>query len=303
MTTLVIGAGGQVGRALLARRPDGMQWLATSRDGAAAGGVEMAPLDVTDEAAVTALVARVRPTVVINAAAYTAVDRAEAEPDGAFATNAAAPAAIARACNAVGAFLVHYSTDYVFDGGGAAPYPEDAAVAPLGVYGASKLEGERAVLALAPASLVIRTAWVYAPYGHNFMRTMLRLASERPELRVVDDQVGAPTTADFIARSTIALVNRDERPTGVVNVVCGGATSWYGFADAIVRGAFARGLLKQRPDVTPIPTSAFPTLAKRPAYSVLSIRKLIELGVDVPDWRSELDRTLDLMATQGGSNP
>lgn len=296
MTALVIGASGQVGRSLTAYVPSDGSWVATSRNGKSDGRVEVMSLDVTDVGTIRELIVRLRPEVVINASAYTAVDRAEAEPDLAFRVNALAPAAMARACREADAFFVHYSTDYVFDGTAGRPYSEDDPVAPLGVYGRSKLEGETAVLDEAPDSLVLRTAWVYSAHGRNFLLTMLRLAAERPELRVVDDQVGAPTTADFVARATLELVAREDRPTGRVNVVCAGSTSWCGFARAIVEGAFARELLPRDTPVVPIGTRDFPTPAKRPAYSVLSTARLSELNVSVPAWQDELDRMLDRVA-------
>ncbi|MGY4516716.1 dTDP-4-dehydrorhamnose reductase [Lysobacter sp. HA18] len=303
MTTLVIGANGQVGQALLSHAPRDGSWVASSRNGDTVGDVRTHALDVTDAVAVASLICELRPEVVINASAFTAVDRAETERDAAFAVNAQAPLVMAHACHEVGAFLVHYSTDYVFDGSGSEPYREIDVVAPLGVYGQSKLAGERSILGNAASSLVIRTAWVYSPHGHNFLRTMLRLAAERPELRVVNDQVGAPTTADFIARTTLELLARDRRPTGLLNVVCAGTTSWHGFASAIVDGAFERGMLARRPAVIGISTSEFPTPAKRPAYSVLSTGKLRATGIATPDWRDELARTLDAMTGRSGANP
>lgn len=292
MSMLLIGAGGQVGFELARLFASG-ELLSTTRSGQPAiDGLACTALDVGDVDAVRALILARRPNVVINASAYTAVDRAESEPDLAFRINAQAPLAMAEACAEVGARLAHYSTDYVFDGTAREPYRVDSATAPLGVYGRSKQEGEAAVLASGADALVLRTAWVYATRGQNFLRTMLRLARERDEIRVVDDQVGSPTPAWLIAEVTRQLLSCNA-PRGIQHVVTRGEVSWCGFATAIFEAATQRGLRAHTPRVVPIPSSAYPTPAKRPDYSVLDTQGLAGLGIDVPDWRAALTRTLD----------
>lgn len=292
MTILLVGAAGQVGRELRATLPALGHVVATTRDGSADAYGATHALDVADAAAVAALIESLRPRVVVNASAYTAVDRAESEPDLARLVNADAPAAMAQACARIGARLVHYSTDYVFDGQGTRPYREGDATSPLGVYGATKLAGEQAIAASGTDHLVLRTAWVYALHGHNFLRTMLRLGTERDELRVVDDQIGSPTPAWLIAQATTQLLAGADGLRGVVHVVASGSTSWRGFADAIFDEALAAGLIAQRPRVVPIPTSAYPTPARRPAWSVLGTSKLEDAGFTPLPWRDALAATL-----------
>ena len=226
-----------------------------------------------------------RPRWIVNAAAYTAVDRAEEEPEAAFAANAAAPGVLAEEARRVGAVLVHYSTDYVFDGRKAAPYVEDDAPNPLNVYGRSKLEGERAVQAAGCDHLVLRTTWVYGTRGKNFLLTMLRLMAERDEVRVVADQAGAPTWSRMIAEATAAIMARRAAaaPSGVYHLTAGGEATWHGFAQAMRDEA---GLAAK---VTPISTAEYPTPAARPAYSVLDNGRLqAEFGVCLPEWRDSL---------------
>src|SRR5690606_38179194 len=200
--------------------------------------------------------------------------------------NALGPAALAQGCAATGALLVHYSTDYVFDGSGSRPYREADATSPLGTYGASKLAGELAIRASGARHAILRTAWVYAAHGRNFLRTMLRLAGERDELRVVADQVGAPTPAAWIAGATAAVVRHGVAQSGTWHLVADGETSWHGFAEAIMAEAHALGLLERMPRVLPISTADYPTPARRPAYSVLDTTKLRrDFGIVPPDWR------------------
>ncbi|TZF89186.1 dTDP-4-dehydrorhamnose reductase [Cognatilysobacter lacus] len=292
MKTLLIGANGQVGYELAARLA-GADLLATTRSGVAPlDGVTCVALDVGDRGALRSLILDCRPDVVINASAYTAVDRAESESELAFRINAEAPAAMATACLEAGARLVHYSTDYVFDGTARSPYRTDSAVSPLGVYGRSKRAGEVAVLASGADVLVLRTAWVYGTRGQNFLRTMLRLGRERDELRVVDDQVGCPTPAWFVAAATAQLLER-AAPAGIHHAVTRGQVSWFGFAEAIFVTALERGLIARAPTLVPIPSSAYPTPARRPDYSVLDSGGLAALGIDVPDWRDAFRHTLD----------
>ncbi|WP_133478270.1 dTDP-4-dehydrorhamnose reductase [Cognatilysobacter segetis] len=289
MKTLVIGATGQVGHELARQIPSGL--IATTRSGESPfAGVSCLALDVTDLDAISALIARVEPGLVVNASAYTAVDRAESEAELAFRVNAQAPESMARACADVGARFVHYSTDYVFDGDGREPYRPDDPTAPIGVYGRSKREGEERVLASGADAMILRTAWVYGLRGQNFLRTMLRLGGERDELRVVDDQIGSPTPAWLVAALTRELVARGA-PAGIQHVIARGAVSWCGFARAIFDEATARGLLARAPRVEAIPSSEYPTPAKRPSYSVLDTSGLAALGIDVPAWRDALAET------------
>jgi len=293
MKLLLLGGNGQVGREL--RRslaPLGTLVVAT-RDGRDAD--EVADFDRPESFA--SLITRIAPDVVVNAVAYTAVDRAEADRKAAFRANAEAPGIIAQACAASGALLVHYSTDYVFDGSATRPYREGDATAPLGVYGASKLAGEAAIRGSGARHAILRTAWVYAAHGRNFLLTMLRLAGERDELRVVADQVGAPTPAAWIADATAAIIRHGIVASGTWHLVADGETSWHGFAEAIVADAHAGGLLSREPRVVAIPTSDYPTPAQRPAYSVLDTTRLRQdFGIDPPEWRVGLRRTLDELA-------
>lgn len=296
MKLLLLGGNGQVGRELRRSLPALGEVVVATRDGGDADAV--ADFDAPDSLA--GLVARIAPDVVVNAAAYTAVDKAEAEAASAFRVNAEAPAAIARACAASGAWLVHYSTDYVFDGSATRPYREDDATAPLGVYGASKLAGEEAIRASGARHAILRTAWVYAAHGRNFLLTMLRLANERDELRVVADQFGAPTPAAWIADATASILRRGVAESGTWHLTAGGETNWHGFASAIVDEAHAIGLLPRKPCVIAIPTSAYPTPASRPAYSVLDTTRLRRsFDITPPEWRDGLRATLRELANAG----
>lgn len=293
MKILLLGGNGQVGHELRRRLVTLGEVVVTTRTGTLADGGTCEALDLFELDTIAPLVARIAPDVVVNATAYTAVDRAEDEPQLAFRINAEAPQRIAEVCAARSTELVHYSTDYVFAGNGSRPYREDDTTAPLGVYGASKLAGERAIEAAGVHHLILRTAWVYATHGHNFLRTMLRLASERDELRVVADQRGSPTPAWLIADATATVLRQGLVESGVRHLVTDGATSWHGFAEAIMDGAVARGLIARKPRVVPITTAEFPTPARRPAYSVLDCSRLQrEYGVALPTWREALTTTL-----------
>ncbi|KAB0534124.1 dTDP-4-dehydrorhamnose reductase [Xanthomonas cissicola] len=297
MTTLVIGANGQVGTELLrVLAPLGIV-VAASRSGQLADGLSCERIDLDELASLDLALNRVRPALVVNAAAYTAVDRAEQERDAAFRANAEAPGVIAQWCARADVPLVHYSTDYVFDGQGTRPYRPDDATAPLGVYGQSKLAGERAVQAAGGRHLIFRTAWVYAVHGHNFLRTMLRVGAERDVLRVVADQIGTPTPAALIADITAHALRQPGEPSGLWHLTAAGQTTWHGFAEAIFAQARARGLLARTPRVEAIGTADYPTPATRPAYSRLDTHSLQDtFGVRLPDWQDGLSQVLDTLA-------
>ena len=283
MKVLITGAQGQVGRCLLASAPAGVT----------AVGLTRAQLDVGDAEAVKRTVEQQRPSVIINAAAYTAVDRAETEVDAARRVNGQGPQHLARAAGAHGARLLHISTDFVFDGRASQPYAPDAPTAPLGVYGLTKLEGEQAVRELLPqASVVLRTAWVYAAQGANFLRTMLRVMAEKHQVRVVADQIGTPTAADSLAQVLWGLAQRPQI-CGVHHFTDAGVASWYDFAMAICEEATLLGLLPSGIGVAAITTADYPTAARRPAYSVLDKRTLLAaLPLDHQHWRVSLRRVL-----------
>lgn len=301
MKFLVLGANGQVGFELLrALTPHG-EVVAATRDGAD----DSLDADLARADSLARALDAIAPDIVVNAAAYTAVDRAEDEPALADRVNHLAVAEIGAWAARNSRGIVHYSTDYVFDGTATQPYREDDATAPLGVYGATKLAGEDALRASGAHHLILRTAWVYAARGHNFLRTMLRLGSERDSLRVVSDQIGAPTPARLIAATTAAIVepwsaaiaSRDARFDGTYHLVTHGKTSWHGFAEAVFAGAAARGLVERAPRVDAISTAEYPTRAKRPAYSVLDVSRLeAAFGLQLPDWRAGLESVLDELA-------
>jgi len=282
---LIFGKHGQVGSALcaqLAHREEDYQWLAIDKE----------ELDLTQIEAVKQAVLDASPDWVINTAAYTAVDRAEEDEETARLINAAAPAAMAEACQSLGVPFFHYSTDYVFDGEAIQPYVETDPTNPQGVYGQTKLEGELAVMAAQPDSLILRTAWVYSKDGQNFVNTMLRVGKDKESLNVVSDQFGSPTLAWDLAEATISMI--DQTPAEKVAEVAGiyhatgsGVANWSGFAQTIFDMA---GYTTQ---VKPIPSSEYPTLATRPMYSVLSNQKLKNVfGLVLPDWHESLQKTL-----------
>lgn len=300
MQILVLGGNGQVGFELVrALSPLGVV-QATTRSGRLPGGAPCIALDMANAAATQELVERLSPQIVVNAAAYTAVDRAEDEVEAAFLVNADSVAAIARACATCDARLVHYSTDYVFGGEAARPWHEDDETAPLGVYGASKRAGELAIEESGCAYLILRTAWVYACRGHNFLRTMLRLGAERPHVSVVADQRGAPTPARWIAAATAALLARTDPLTAsheLLHLSAAGECSWHDFAVAIFEGAVAAGLLPAKPEVRAITTADYPTRARRPAYSCLDNGLLLKRhGIALPDWRIGLQQVIGELA-------
>ena len=297
MKILLLGGNGQVGSELCRSLAPLGEVVATTRSGMLEDGARCEQADFDAPGSLPGLIERIAPDIVVNAAAHTAVDRAESEPDVAFRANAQAPQAIAEACARGGIRLVHYSTDYVFDGRATRPYREDDPTAPASVYGASKLAGEEAIRASGASHLILRTAWVYAAHGRNFLRTMLRLADERDELRVVADQSGTPTSAALIAGVTAQVLAQPVVRSGTWHLTATGATSWHGFAEAIMQGARARGLIARMPRVSPIATADYPTPAARPAYSVLDCSALQrDFGIALPTWQDGLSRTLDELA-------
>jgi dTDP-4-dehydrorhamnose reductase len=242
-----------------------------------------------DPDSLRSLVRAAKPEVIVNAAAYTAVDEAESDSHLCAAINAEGPALLAKEARELSCLLVHYSTDYAYDGHKRFPYIESDAVAPLGAYGRSKLEGDRAIQASGAQHLIFRTAWVYGVRGKNFLLTMLRLAKEKRELRIVSDQIGAPAWSRMIAEATAHAIARavadPMKYSGIYHLTAAGETSWYGFAEAI----FEQFALERRPAVVPITTAEYPTPAKRPAYSVLSNEKFARVfGLRLPDWRDQL---------------
>ncbi|KVF74430.1 dTDP-4-dehydrorhamnose reductase [Burkholderia sp. FL-7-2-10-S1-D7] len=283
-TILLTGVNGQVGFELM-RSLQGLGNVVA---------LDRSALDLSDLKQVARVVREIKPGLIMNPAAYTAVDAAESDVSGAMRINAEAPGVLAEEALRIGAVLIHYSTDYVFDGTKSIPYIEEDQVNPQNIYGKSKLAGEQAIAAVGCPHLIFRTSWVYGSRGKNFLRTMLRLGAERDELSVVADQVGAPTwsvtiaamSAQILAQSRVA----DEREwweahSGIYNLTSAGATSWCGFAEAI----FAHAHLPNKPIVKPIPTTAYPTPAARPANSRLSSAKLVQtFGLEAPDWEQAL---------------
>lgn len=293
MTVLVFGGNGQVGQELLRALHGVDEIVATTRSGRLPDGRDCETADFTQPEQLTTLLDRIRPGVVINAAAYTAVDRAEQEPEAAFAANAQAPGVVARWCAAHGVPMVHYSTDYVFDGQGTVPYREDEPTAPLGVYGTSKRDGEAAVRAAGGRHLIFRTAWVYASHGGNFLRTMLRVGAERDALRVVADQIGTPTSAALIAEVTVKALQHPGGLSGTWHLTASGQTSWHGFAEAIFAEAVAAGLMAKVPAVEAISSAEYPTPAKRPSWSVLDNHKLQhDFDIVLPPWQDGLRKVI-----------
>ncbi len=279
MKILLAGSGGQLGREL-------KRSLACLGDLVAC---DHQRLDLAQPDALRDAVRAEAPAVIVNAAAYTAVDRAEVEPTLAEAINAVAPGVLAEEAKRLGALLIHYSTDYVFDGAKSSPYSEDDLAAPLSSYGRGKLGGERAIAATGCRHLIIRTSWVYGLHGANFMKTMLRLGKERDELRVVGDQIGAPTWTRHLADATALIIARREVPGGLYHLAAAGETSWHGYAEAIFVEAQRAGLLDKRPQVHRITSAEYPLPAPRPANSRLdSSRFQRDSGLALPHWRTGL---------------
>ena len=280
---LVTGAGGQVGTELLAR---------AAQHGHDVTGLVRADLDISDAAAVQAAVAKIKPSLIVNAAAYTAVDKAEEDRDAAYAINRDGPANLAAAAKAAGIPLIHISTDYVFDGSKDGAYLESDPVAPLGVYGASKEAGEQAVRDALDEHAILRTSWVYAAHGATFVKTMLRLMRERDSLNVVDDQIGTPCSTQSLVSCLHAVIERNE-PGAIYHWTDAGVASWYDFAVAIQDEAIRFALLDHAIPIHPISTEKYKTAAARPAYSVLDKSKaLLELQCPQLHWREALRDTL-----------
>lgn len=282
MKVLIAGAAGQVGRAVVDSSPTPIEVVKCSHQG----------LDVADERAVLSCIRLHAPDVIVNAAAHTAVDRAESEPELARRINSDGPRYLALAAREVGARLVHISTDFVFDGASSTPYPPEAPTNPLNVYGVTKRAGEQAVLEVLPErSVVLRTSWVYSAEGSNFVRTMLRLMGANAAVRIVADQVGTPTAARSVAQAIWKIMERPSL-TGIHHWSDAGVASWYDFAVAIADIAEPLGLLPSTITVTPISTEEYPTVARRPRYSVLDKRSLAVLGIAPVHWRRQLQGVL-----------
>lgn len=292
MKILLFGKGGQVGWELQRSLGTLGELIALDFDSADMCG------NFTDLYGLAETVRKIQPSIIVNAAAHTAVDKAESEPELARTINAEAPSILAREAAALGAWLVHYSTEYVFDGSGDKPWSEEDGTGPLSIYGATKLEGEQAILRSGCKHLIFRTSWVYGARGSNFAKTMLRLAKERDRLTVINDQIGAPTGADLLADITAhALRTAEHRPqvSGLYHAVAGGETSWYGYARFVLELAHNAGvMLKVAPEaIVPVPTSAFPLPARRPHNSRLSTQKLQStFGLTLPNWEAGVERML-----------
>ena len=292
MKILLLGKNGQVGWELQRSLAPLGEVLALDRHSTPHGG------DLSQPERLAQTVLDWRPDVIVNAAAHTAVDKAESEPELARCLNATAPAALAQAAAQIGALLVHYSTDYVFNGQGDQPWQEGDATGPLSVYGQTKREGEQAIVASGCAHLIFRTSWVYAARGGNFAKTMLRLAAERERLTVIDDQFGAPTGADLIADVTAHAIRASlQQPAlgGLYHLVAGGQTTWHGYASHVIAQArrIQPGLALKVSEIAPVPTSAFPTPAQRPLNSRLATHKLQDtFGLVLSPWQQGVNRML-----------
>jgi len=276
MRILLAGAAGQLGRELKRSLACLGELVALDRNG----------LDLSDSSQLSATVRSIAPSVIVNAAAYTAVDRAETDVATATAINATAPGILAAEARRLGALLIHYSTDYVFDGKKPTPYTEDDAPAPLSAYGRSKQEGELAIASEGGRHLIFRTSWVYGLHGSNFLKTMLRLARERDELRIVGDQFGAPAWTRHLADVTTLIVARHEDACGLYHLAPTGETNWYAYAEAIFAEARRIGLLDKTPTLHRITSADYPLPAARPSNSRLDCSRLQrDFGISLPDWR------------------
>jgi dTDP-4-dehydrorhamnose reductase len=300
---LMFGSHGQVGQALveqLGEIPEHVFLYRESRDYCG---------DLNDTAGITETLMELRPEIIINAAAYTAVDRAESEPEIAEKINAKAPAAIAQVAARLGSLLIHYSTDYVFDGSGSQPWKETDVCKPLSVYGRGKRAGEEAVMAAGGRHYILRTSWVYGRHGKNFLKTMLQLADMQSSINVVNDQWGVPTSADYLADVTLALIDRSTAGLGaefntppafgIYHCAPAGETTWFDYACLAINHAKACGAAQACTQINPIPTSAYPTAAQRPLNSRLDTRKLsAALGHAAPDWQEGVIQTVGELLNQ-----
>lgn len=307
MKTLLLGGNGQLGRRFL---DDGGlaargELVITSRDGSLTGGATGEVADLSLPRSLNELLDRVKPDLIVNAAAYTAVDRAEDEEQLAARVNGEAVGALGQWAASHSAKIIHFSTDYVFDGEQLQPYAIDAPTAPLGAYGRSKLLGENALRTSGADHLILRTAWVYGAHGQNFLNSMLRLAKERDSLRVVADQYGAPTDTSLIVRGTLAALDRWREPGGnalggTYHLVARGHTTWHGFAEAIFDHASTRLLLINKPKVSAITTSEYPMRARRPRSSILDTTSFEKnFGIELPDWQTGLSAVMDQLTHAG----
>jgi dTDP-4-dehydrorhamnose reductase len=284
MIALILGSNGQLGSALRSSRPEGVEIIAR----------DLPEFDLADTDAVEKLIGETSPGLVLNAAAYTAVDKAETEQALAFQANVVGVGALAKAAARHGARLIHISTDYVFDGTKGYPYHPSDATSPLGVYGRTKLEGEKEALAACANCLIVRTAWLYGDQGANFVKTMLRLMASHPQIRVVSDQIGTPTYARSLAEALWVLARTDRR--GVLHYTDSGVASWYDFACAIQEEALSLGLLKEAVPILPISTAEYPTPARRPSFGILDKSETWALlGAPAAHWRINLRAMLERM--------
>jgi len=297
---LIVGAAGQVG----------VELQRSFADFGSVVAVDLETVDLANEEQTRALVRRIRPDVILNAAAYTAVDRAESQRDLAMAINATAPRVLAEEALSLDALLVHYSTDYVFNGEKEQPWVESDEPNPLNMYGVSKLAGERAIRQVGGRFLIFRTSWVYGPHGNNFLLTMLRLSRERDRLAIVDDQFGGPTTSIELANATRTITEgvlagefgSTEEWAGLYHMTCGGSTTWFGFAKAIFAGAATRLNVKP-PELAPQATKDYPTPARRPRNSVLSNEKVYDtFGVRLASWQKALDDVFEALISGGSGS-
>jgi dTDP-4-dehydrorhamnose reductase len=292
LTILLFGCNGQVGSELQKTLPSLGNLIAVDRQHRQFCG------DFTKPEAIAETIRQIKPDVIVNAAAYTAVDKAESEPELASLVNAQTPGILAKEAEKNGAWLVHYSTDYVFDGSGMQPWRESDTPNPLNVYGASKLQGERNIIANCSKHIILRTSWVFAAQGNNFAKTMLRLAQERDTLSVVDDQIGAPTSAKLLAELTAHIIPQlmqDESLAGLYHAAAAGETSWYGYARLVIDCArkYGSSIKVKDENIRPVSSDQFPTPAKRPANSRLDTRKFREaFGLELPYWQAGVEEML-----------